>query len=77
MIIVPHEDDELNLMGGIYGQLVKNKNRLITVFITNGDYLNKGKTRIKEAIKVNRKIGLNKQDVIFLGYGGGLGHGLS
>ncbi|MBO4251193.1 MAG: PIG-L family deacetylase [Clostridia bacterium] len=71
MIIVPHEDDELNLMGGLYEDLIENKNRLITVFITNGDYLNKGAQRIKEAVKVNRRLGLKKEDIIFLGYGGG------
>lgn len=72
MVIVPHQDDELNLIGTeLYRQLARKHNRVITVFVTNGDYLNKGSVRIKEAIKVNHKLGVKKEDVIFLGYGGG------
>ena len=72
MVIVPHQDDELNLMGAeLYRQLIKGKNRVFTLFVTNGDYLNNGLKRLKEAINVNRKLGLKKENVIFLGYGGG------
>lgn len=68
MLFAPHEDDEINLYGGIIEQYVKNGSKVKVVFSTNGDVYGIGKTRIKEALKVAKSYGLNENDFIFLGY---------
>ena len=67
MIIVPHEDDEVNLTGGILNSSIFNKNNCYVVFMTNGDCGFKCKTRIKEAKKSTRHLKIPLQNVIFLG----------
>mgnify|MGYP001625199153 CR=1 FL=1 len=68
MIIVPHEDDELNLAGGILNSHFINKKNIILVFTTNGDYGISGQTRINEALKSAKKMHIPINNVIFLGY---------
>lgn len=68
MVIIPHEDDEINTAGAfIYGAR-KSGIRVICVFITNGDWFYPGKVRIGEAIKSLQELGVEKEDIIFLGY---------
>lgn len=68
MVLVPHEDDEINLMGGLLPLLVKNGADVIVCFLTNGDYFYKGEVRIKEALKALKVLGVNNKSVYFLGY---------
>lgn len=68
LIIVPHEDDEINIAGGIIYSL-KNHDEAYIVFVTNGDYMCKAKYRYKEAIKSLKKLEIKKENIIFLGYG--------
>ena len=70
MVIVPHQDDDINLMGGIIEDLVIQCSHLFFVFITNGDYLDKGEIRINESISLLTSLGINEDHIIFLGYGG-------
>lgn len=68
MVIIPHEDDEINTAGAfIYGAR-KSRIHVICVFITNGDWFYPGKVRISEAINSLRELGVEKEDIIFLGY---------
>lgn len=68
MVIIPHEDDEINTAGAfIYGAR-KSRIHVICVFITNGDWFYPGKIRISEAINSLRELGVKKEDIIFLGY---------
>lgn len=69
MLIVPHEDDDINVLGGITEQYVKYGSEVYVVFVTNGDSLDIGKTRINEAIECLNKCGIPEDNVIFLGYG--------
>lgn len=70
MLIVPHEDDELNLLGGVIEELVSYKSTLRVVFTTNGDYhgIGEGISRIRESVAVLTELGVPEENVIFLGY---------
>ena len=67
LIIVPHEDDEINLAGGLIYSL-KNKDNVYVTFVTNGDFIYKAKYRYMEAIKSLGILGVKKDNIIFLGY---------
>lgn len=69
MFIIPHEDDEINAFGGILPYLAANSKRVICVFTTNGDYTYDAKTRMYEAMKSLKLMGVSAENVYFLGYG--------
>ncbi len=68
MMFAPHEDDEINVYGGLIEQYINNSSNIIIVFSTNGDFHGLGKMRIREALNVARKYGIPKENIIFLGY---------
>ena len=68
LIFCPHEDDEINLVGGLLLELKKIKCDIRVVFSTNGDYYIKGKYRIREAINSLRILGIGRENITFLGY---------
>lgn len=67
LLIVPHQDDEINIAGGVLYTFSKN-NSIKVVYVTNGDYIYESKIRYKEAISALKKLNINKKDIIFLGY---------
>ena len=68
LVIVPHQDDEVNLIGSIMDQCSANAILVNVVFMTNGDYhAELVKQRFKETKKVLKVLGFNK--AFFLGYG--------
>lgn len=69
MVIVPHQDDELNILGGVLEEYVRYGSRLYPVFVTNGDYSELAETRYREALAVFQQLGVPEDQVIFLGYG--------
>ncbi|MBQ2971206.1 MAG: PIG-L family deacetylase [Ruminococcus sp.] len=77
MILVPHEDDDINLMGGIIEQYAKYGSDVYVVFATNGDgdkrfdMSQMGFIRMDEAIKALGVLGVTEENIIFLGYGDG------
>ena len=77
MVLVPHEDDEINLMGGVMEQYVKYGSDVYVVFATNGDGDERydmtmmGYVRMREAIDVLSFLGIPESNIIFLGYGDG------
>ncbi|MBR1373995.1 PIG-L family deacetylase [bacterium] len=68
LILAPHGDDELNLIGTIAQRFVKNNYELHLVIVTNGDY-NPFVTeqRHQETMAVAERLGISR--VVFLGYG--------
>lgn len=68
LIFCPHEDDEINLAGGLLLKLKKVKCEIKVIYSTNGDYLIDGKHRKREAIKSLKKLGVSEDNIIFLGY---------
>ncbi len=69
MAIVPHEDDELNLLGGVLEQYLKYGSSVYIVYVFNGDMNGDGAQRITEADAAMTAIGIPAENLIFLGYG--------
>ncbi len=69
MLIVPHEDDDINLVSGMIDNYIQCNSTVYPVFVTNGDYLDLGQERINEAIKEWGLLGVPEENVYFLGYG--------
>ena len=68
MFFAPHEDDEINVFGGVIEEYINAGAEVRFVFSTNGDYYGIGKLRIKEALGVAKYYGVPRKNVIFLGY---------
>lgn len=75
MVIIPHEDDEINLAGTVIYHARKLGIRVICVFTTNGDWKYPGFIRLKEAIQALAVLGVPEKDIVFLGYPDGGVHG--
>lgn len=79
MVFVPHEDDDVLLMGGVIEQYVKNNSEVYVVFEQTGDSgvsespfsvgKELGQVRANEAIRVLTSYGIPEKNIIFLGYG--------
>lgn len=73
MVIVPHEDDEINVAGAtIYGA-IKEGLRVILVYVTNGDFKYKADIRYKEVMKMAEIMHLPLNNIHFLGFPDGYG----
>ena len=69
MVIVPHEDDDLNLVSGVINHYIGGGSEVFPVFVTNGDRFGIGEKRIEEAIRCWEGLGVPEGNVFFLGYG--------
>lgn len=69
MIIVPHQDDDINLLGSSVKHYLNNGSELYVVFTTNGDYYDNAEVRYQEALKYYEDLGVSESNIIFLGYG--------
>ncbi len=69
MIIVPHQDDDINLLGSSVKHYLNNGSELYVVFTTNGDYYDNAEIRYQEVIKYYEDLGVSESNIIFLGYG--------
>lgn len=68
MVIVPHEDDEINVAGAtIYGA-IKEGLRVILVYVTNGDFKYKADIRYKEVTRMASIMNLPMENIHFLGF---------
>ncbi|MBO6195201.1 MAG: PIG-L family deacetylase [Bacilli bacterium] len=68
MILCPHQDDEINEAGGLLLELKKINCTVYVVYSTNGDYNYSQIIRRKEALKSLKVLGVNKNNIYFLGY---------
>lgn len=66
LIVVPHEDDEICVTGGLLASIDNSNTRV--VYTTNGNYIYNSNVRYKEAINSCKKFGISKENIIFLGY---------
>ena len=69
MLIVPHEDDDLNVLGGVLEEYLRHGSELFVVFMTNGDSSCDGEIRISEALALYQYLGVPEDHLFFLGYG--------
>lgn len=72
-IIAPHQDDEILSCTYVMENAVNSGERVIVLFITNGDYFGKkyAEIRCKESLKALLEVGIKKENIFFLGYGDG------
>lgn len=71
MLVIPHQDDDLSLLGGVIEEFIKYGSEVRIVFTTNGDSYVPAGTRLAEALNVAADLKISASDVIFLGYGDG------
>ena len=69
MAIVPHQDDDINLVGGIVEPYLENNSEVIVVFTTNGDYEWPAELRAKEVLNALTPLGIRKENIYYLGFG--------
>ena len=70
LLIVPHQDDDLNLMAGVFEKYISDGSRIKVLFTTNGDFIaSNAEVRASEAVNTLGSYGIPAEDVIFLGYG--------
>lgn len=71
-MIVPHQDDEILLCAGILYEAVRRKLPATVVMVTNGDYgcrdYSIGRSRLRETLAGLAMLGIEEEDVEFLGY---------
>lgn len=74
LLVVPHQDDELFVGGGLLKQLVDSgRYEAYVVFTTNGDFFpQEGEVRLRESLYVlTRLFAVPEAHIFFLGYGDG------
>lgn len=69
MIIVPHQDDEINLAGGVIEEYLRYGSEVYVVYTTNGDVSVPAEQRLNEGINALGVLGVDEEHIIFLGYG--------
>lgn len=69
LVIVPHEDDEINLAGAAINGFTDAGNEVHVVYYTNGDYEFPAEIRRREALKALSVLGVRANNVHFLGFG--------
>ena len=68
LIVAPHPDDESISSAGVIRYSVKNKIPIHLLFITNGGKSKLGEERHYETFNATAKLGLPREDIIFLDY---------
>ena len=68
VVLIPHQDDEINLLGGLIPLLRNLGVDFHFVYLTNGDAFFNGDIRIREAINALKILGIEKSNIHFLGY---------
>lgn len=70
MVIVPHQDDEYNILGGVIEEFVNYGSTVRVVYVTNGDGDGvSANERYRDAVDYCVSVGVPEENAIFLGYG--------
>ena len=69
LTVVPHADDDLNLLSGVTGQFADAGSEVYVVFVSTGDAAGRGEERVYEAINALSYDSVPEENIIFLGYG--------
>lgn len=71
MVFAPHPDDEVLMTAGVIRNALQNGDTVKVVVVTNGDYtgVSDGYARLRESVSGLTLLGMDDQDIIFLGYG--------
>lgn len=68
LLFIPHQDDEINIAYGLLYKIRNIAESIKVVYSTNGNYVVKEKYRLKEGIGSLKKVGIKKENIIFMGY---------
>ena len=68
MVIVPHQDDEINLAGATIRNLVNHGITVYVLFCITCDLLEPPSIRVAEGIRSCRLLGVPDENILFLGY---------
>ena len=68
LVLVPHQDDEINCLGGVLGE-IQNEGETFILFSTNGN----NTARINEAVRAAALYGIPRENILCLGYGSSIG----
>ena len=69
LVLAPHQDDEINILGGLIEQYVGSGSHISVVFTTNGDRYDTQEIRAAEAVEVLTTLGVQKENITYLGFG--------
>ena len=69
LVLVPHEDDEINTCGNLIRMLADARADISIVFSTNGDWKYTADVRMRETAASARVLGIPSDKLFFLGYG--------
>ena len=69
LAVVPHADDDLNLLSGVFEEFTGAGSEVYVVFVSTGDGSASAETRVYEAVNALSLFGIPEENVIFLGYG--------
>ena len=69
LLLVPHQDDDLNILCGTLDEYLRYGSELTVAFMTNGDYFGLGEVRIRESLDLYEYLSVPEDHVVFLGYG--------
>ena len=64
LVIVPHQDDEINIVGGLIEQYVEGGSEVSVVFTTIGDYVTDPNIRAAEVVDVLTTLGVEQETFI-------------
>ena len=70
LAVVPHEDDDLNLLSGVTGQFTDAGSEVYVVFVSTGDAAGLGEKRVYEAINALSLDGVPEENSLLLEEGG-------
>ena len=68
LVVVPHQDDDLSVMGGVFEEFLRYGSQVKVLFVTAGDFSAHPGVRMGEAIDTLTLVGIPEEDIIFLGY---------
>lgn len=69
LVLVPHEDDDVNMAGATIQHFVDAGSEVYVAFVTNGDSIGLSSERLYEAVACMDELGVPRENVYFLGYG--------
>lgn len=69
LLLVPHEDDEINTAGSFVYTLSRCGADISLIYTTNGDWKYSAEKRFEEAINSATLFGISEENIYFLGYG--------
>ena len=70
LVLSPHPDDDIVMASGVIYRALQNSEAVRVVYMTNGDYsgLQAGSLRPGEAVDGQAQLGVDENDLLFLGY---------